>query len=253
MQNYKIYNENNDFEIIEAASKRELLKLKFNEDQIEKVEKVGLAIMRMQPFHKGHLRIIHKMMEEMDVIIIGIGSIQEKETINNPFSAAQRREMLRKVLKLGNKSNIKIIELADIGAVTKIAWATHVLGIISGKNLPRPTHYYAGSIHDASWFDSLNKELEEGFMNIVNLDRFQTTFMSGTDIRKSIIDGSYDWQEYVPSIIVDYIDEEFPNHLRLETMNNENENNFIISNAIDKMVKHQNISEEDIKKIITKI
>ena len=48
-------------------------------------EKVGLAVMRMQPMHNGHYELISRMMKEMDVVIIGLGSIQETLTINNPF------------------------------------------------------------------------------------------------------------------------------------------------------------------------
>ena len=77
-----------------------------------KTHKVGLAIMRMQPLHNGHYELISRMLKEMDTIIIGLGSIQETHTINNPFTPKQRREMLEKVFgPTGKNSKIKIVEL----------------------------------------------------------------------------------------------------------------------------------------------
>lgn len=256
MNKYKVLFKENEFKeehkIVFASSTRDILKKHKNIVNIEKIDKVGLAIMRIQPLHFGHLQLIQKMMNEMDTVIIGIGSIQESNTINNPFTAAQRREMLKKVLKLGNKSNVKILELSDIGTVNKVAWATHVLGVIAGKNLPKPTHYYAGSKHDGSWFESLNTEFGDGFIDVINLNRINSNLMSGTDIRKSLIDGSHDWIDYVPPILIDFIDENFPNSLRMENDINKILEDGVMAKAIEKMVKHPNMSEEEIKKIISK-
>ena len=182
-------------------------------------KKVGLAVMRMQPMHNGHYNLIVKMMQEMDIVIIGLGSIQETHTLNNPYTPKQRREMIEKVFgPTGKNSKIKIVELKDLGAVTKIAWAMHVFGKLEGMNLPKPTHYYAGSNHDASWFASVNNEFGEGSLVINTLDRVKVSIsMSGTEVRKSIIDETDDWKEYVPAVLVDFIEQGFPKELRLST------------------------------------
>lgn len=179
--------------------------------------KVGLAIMRMQPMHMGHYALISRMMTEMDTVIIGLGSIQDSGSVSNPFSPKQRREMIEKVFgQTGKYSKIKIIELKDIGVVTKIAWAMHVFGKIDGLNLPAPTHYYAGSKHDASWFESVNTEFKENRLNVKIVDRLKDTIcMSGTEIRKAIISDDISWEEYVPPVLVDYIRSEFPTNLLL--------------------------------------
>ena len=179
--------------------------------------KVGLAVMRMQPMHIGHYNLIAKMMQEMDVVIIGLGSIQESGTLNNPYTPKQRREMVEKVFgPTGKHSKIKIVELKDLHAVTKIAWAMHVFGKIEGMNLPKPTHYYAGGRHDSSWFESVNEEFDEGSLVINILDRVKVSIsMSGTEVRKAIRDESDEWKEYVPPVVVDYIEQSFPEELRL--------------------------------------
>ena len=181
------------------------------------MKKIGLAIIRMQPMHLGHHALITRMMTEMDTVIIGLGSIQENKTINNPFTPAQRRTMIEDVFgNTGKHSKIKLLELKDLGAVNKIAWAMHVFGKIEGMNLSKPTHYYAGSKHDASWFDSINTEFGQGTLDIIIHDRLKDCIcMSGTEIRKSIIDDTNDWKEYVPPIIIPYIENNFPKELLL--------------------------------------
>lgn len=44
-----------------------------------------------------HHELISRMMKEMDVVIIGLGSIQESGTVNNPYTPKQKREMVEKV------------------------------------------------------------------------------------------------------------------------------------------------------------
>ena len=180
-------------------------------------QNVGLAVMRMQPMHNGHYELISRMMKEMDTVIIGLGSIQESGTVNNPYTPKQRREMIEKVFgQTGKHSKIKIVELKDLGAVSKIAWAMHVFGKIDGMNLPKPTHYFAGSNHDASWFNSVNEEFGDGSLEITIVDRLRETIcMSGTEVRKAIIDESDDWKEYTPPVVVEYIVNNFPHELRL--------------------------------------
>jgi nicotinamide-nucleotide adenylyltransferase len=180
-------------------------------------QKVGLAVMRMQPMHNGHFNLISKMIREMDIVIIGLGSIQESGTVNNPYTPKQRREMVEKVFgPTGKHSKIKIVELKDLGAVSKIAWAMHVFGKIDGMNLPKPTHYYAGSKHDASWFNSVNEEFGEGSLEIEIVDRLRTSIsMSGTEIRKAIMDEADDWKEHIPPVSIEYIDNNFPQDLKL--------------------------------------
>ena len=212
-------------EIVKATSQESAInKLKdayHNEDlevlNIVKELNVGLAVMRMQPLHKGHFSLIVRMLEEMDLVILGLGSIQESNTISNPFTPKQRREMVECVFgKTGKNSKIKIVELKDIGACNPITWSSFVFGKIDGMNLPTPSHYYAGSNHDADWFNSINIEFGEDTLDIKIVDRLtETICMSGTEIRKSIISGSTDWIDYTPPSVSDYIMNNFPEDLLL--------------------------------------
>ena len=53
-------------------------------------KKRGLLIGRMQPVHNGHIEIIKQILEEVDEIIIGIGSAQLSHELKNPFTAGER-------------------------------------------------------------------------------------------------------------------------------------------------------------------
>ena len=219
------YKHENETQTYKATTKDLAIK-QLNDDYYDDVDEilsitrepnVGLAVIRGQCVHNGHFALSSKMNSEMDVVIIAIGTTQEFGTINNPWAPKQRRTMWEMLYgKSGKGSKFKVAELRDIGAVSKIAWASHVFGKIEGMNLPKPTHYYAGSKHDASWFEAMNDEFGEGTLEIVILDRLKDSVcMSGTEIRKSILDGSDDWKEYVPHVLVDYIEETFPKELRL--------------------------------------
>ena len=52
------------------------------------MEKVrGILIGRMQPVHNGHIEVIKKTLEEVDEIVIGIGSAQKSHELKDPFTA----------------------------------------------------------------------------------------------------------------------------------------------------------------------
>ena len=60
--------------------------------------KKGLILGRFQPFHLGHLNVINEVIKEGLLPIIGIGSSQEGNTVNNPFTSKERIEMIRAIM-----------------------------------------------------------------------------------------------------------------------------------------------------------
>ena len=57
-------------------------------------KKRGVMITRAQPFHKGHLEIIEKVIDNYDELIIVIASAEESFTERNPLTAGQRMEVI---------------------------------------------------------------------------------------------------------------------------------------------------------------
>ncbi|MCC7558308.1 MAG: nicotinamide-nucleotide adenylyltransferase, partial [Methanobacteriaceae archaeon] len=76
----------------------------------------GLLVGRMQPVHKGHLQVIKRILEEVNEIIICVGSAQLSHTIKDPFTAGERIMMLTKALSENgiSASRYYIIPVQDI-------------------------------------------------------------------------------------------------------------------------------------------
>ncbi|MDD3454709.1 MAG: adenylyltransferase/cytidyltransferase family protein, partial [Methanobacteriales archaeon] len=62
----------------------------------------GLLVGRMQPFHKGHLEVIKRILGEVDELIICIGSAQLSHSLRDPFTAGERIMMVTKALSENN-------------------------------------------------------------------------------------------------------------------------------------------------------
>ncbi|MEF8871896.1 MAG: adenylyltransferase/cytidyltransferase family protein, partial [Haloarculaceae archaeon] len=58
----------------------------------------GFLVGRFQPFHSGHQQLVESIAEEVDELVIGIGSADASHTIRNPFTAGERMVMISKVL-----------------------------------------------------------------------------------------------------------------------------------------------------------
>jgi len=140
----------------------------------------ALIIGRFQPFHLGHLRLIEFAAKEADTLIIGIGSSQESNTRENPFSAEERRRMIENSLA-GIK--FEIFDIPDIN--NNELWVSHVKQIVPE-------------------FDSVytNAELERHLFKEAGCQVKETPFFdrgnySGTEIRRRILAGEM-WENLVP-------------------------------------------------------
>jgi len=182
--------------------------------------KVAFAAMRMQGFHNGHFNLIAEMLRNNDVVIIGLGSTQIQRVMNNPYTPAERTEMVHKVF--GKTKKIKIVPLIDLGAVRKEDWVNYCMNEIDKRQLPQPTRYYGGCKTDISWFTEA-KNLNGEKIETIIIDRFCSGLMSATEIRKAIANTivnpeltSSEWKEHVPECLHDFLIEKFPEELTLE-------------------------------------
>ena len=157
--------------------------------------KHGLCVMRAQPFHIGHQKLVNQMLIDCAYVTIALGSIQEQGTDKNPFDYATRRKMIENIYQSKPEYNrLKIIGLSDINNPSE--WGTFVLEIIKEKfpELPLPEAYYAGSEEDADWFKSCCAHIEL-------VDRYDPNFplVSATMVRNLIKSGDNRWKNFVAS------------------------------------------------------
>src|SRR3989338_8313029 len=90
--------------------------------------KRGLVVGRFQPFHRGHLGLIHEMEAASDIgeIIIGIGSAQKLHEPMNPFSAEERKHMISASVQCSKPYHLICLE--DKGDNT--LWTEHVIATV---------------------------------------------------------------------------------------------------------------------------
>ena len=154
----------------------------------------GILIGRMQPIHKGHIQVIKKILEEVDEIIIGIGSAQLSHELKDPFTAGERIVMVTQALAEENinPSKYYIIPMEDINF--NAIWTAHV------KMMTPPfSIVYSGN--------PLVKQLfsEEGY-TVKNPPLYDRVHLSGTEVRKRMLEDG-NWQELVAGSTVDIMDE----------------------------------------------
>ena len=154
----------------------------------------GILIGRMQPVHNGHMQIINQILNEVDEIIIGIGSAQLSHELKDPFTAGERVVMMTQALAEMDvdPSRYYIIPMQDINF--NAVWVSHV------KMLTPPfTIVYSGN--------SLVKQLfsEEGF-EVRQPPLYDRLHLSGTEVRRRMIEDD-DWQELVPQSTINVLKE----------------------------------------------
>jgi nicotinamide-nucleotide adenylyltransferase len=149
----------------------------------------GLFLGRFQPFHKGHLHIIKKALEQVDELIIIIGSSQYSNTADNPFSTEEREKMIRAALDSEGITAYKIIPIPDIHSDDE--YVDHVKTFT-----PEFEVVFASD-------NKLTEKLfsEKGYKVVVD-ERYDG--ITATKIRDMMLKGE-NWQELIPDAIVEVI------------------------------------------------
>ncbi len=154
----------------------------------------AILIGRMQPVHNGHMQVINKILQEVDEVIIGIGSAQLSHEIKDPFTAGERVVMMSQALADENvdPSRYYIIPMQDINF--NAIWASHV------KMLTPPfSIVYSGNPLVKQLFSEENFEVKQPPL-------YSRKTLSGTEVRNRILnDGN--WEELVPNATVNLIKE----------------------------------------------
>ena len=154
----------------------------------------GILIGRMQPVHNGHMQIIKKILEEVDEVIIGIGSAQLSHELKDPYTAGERILMMTQALadRDVDPSRYYIIPMQDINF--NAIWTSHV------KMLTPPfSIVYSGN--------PLVKQLfsEDGY-EVRQPPLYDRLHLSGSEVRRRIIH-DLDWRELVPDATVNLLNE----------------------------------------------
>ena len=182
------------------------------------INEKSLAIVRMNPMHKGHEYLCKEMGKVSDVVYIGLGSSQEEKTLKNPYSPKQREIMVRNVFP--DKKKYVIFFLEDLGSCSPKEWQDYCLDELlkqCGKDA-NPTMYFGGCSEDVVWWkDAKNKEGQD--IKCVALCRDENEHLSATEIRHSLrhfLAGqtmNIKWVKEIPDQNIEFVKENYPKEL----------------------------------------
>ena len=157
-----------------------------------KIFQRALYIGRFQPFHLGHLEAIRYMLSKSKEIVIVIGSAQDSHTMDNPFTAGERVQMIRLALNEASfdPSRYYIIPVTDL-EIHGI-WVSHLCSYV-----PEFDVVYSN--------EPLTKRLfMESDFRVKSIPFFRRKECSATEIRRRMLSGE-DWQKLLPKSVVKFI------------------------------------------------
>lgn len=152
----------------------------------------ALFIGRFQPFHRGHLAMVKRILESNDGIIIGIGSAQYSHTGENPFTAGERYEMIERSLEAEGVRHYLIVPIPDTHVHS--VWVSHITSLV-----PRFGVVYTNS-------DLVVRLFREHGLKVLSPPLIDRDRLSGTEVRHRMLKGK-DWESLVPPVVAEYVKE----------------------------------------------
>jgi nicotinamide-nucleotide adenylyltransferase len=154
----------------------------------------GLYVGRFQPFHLGHLSAVKCILEDVQELVIVVGSAQYSHTTANPFTAGERLMMIRLALNEAslNCSRVWIVPVPDVHL--HMLWVAALEGYT-----PKFEIVYSN--------EPLTRRLftEAGY-KVKGIPFFERKVYSSTDVRTKMIK-SEEWKKLVPKSVAAFITE----------------------------------------------
>jgi len=154
----------------------------------------GLFVGRFQPFHKGHLQVVKEILNEVDELVIVVGSAQYSHRVDNPFTTGERLVMIRKALEEAkiDLNRIWIVPVPDVHI--HMVWVAAVEGYT-----PRFDVVYSNEPLTRRLF------IEAGY-EVKSIRFYKREVYSATEIRERMLKGE-NWEELVPKSVAEFIKE----------------------------------------------
>ncbi len=151
----------------------------------------GFYIGRFQPFHNGHLSVVEQIADDVDELVLGIGSADDSHTVRNPFTAGERIMMITKSLVDTDLVTYAVpIEDLERNSV----WVSHVQSMSPDFDVA-----YSNNPLVIQLFREAGVEVRQSPM-------FNREVLAGTEVRERMVDDG-DWEPLVPEAVVDVVDE----------------------------------------------
>jgi len=151
----------------------------------------GFYIGRFQPYHEGHHHMVEEIAEQVDELVLGIGSAGDSHTTHNPFTAGERVMMITKsVAEFDIPTYVVPIEDLDRNSV----WVSHVQSMspafdVAFSNNPLVIRLF-----------------EEAGVEVRQSPMFRREVLEGSELRERMVDGE-EWASLVPDPAAAVIEE----------------------------------------------
>ncbi len=154
--------------------------------------KRGMFLGRFQPPHLGHLTVLEEIVEDVERLVIVVGSSQYSHTLENPFTAGERVWMLDESL-VDRGIHATIIPIPDIHRNS--LWVSHVETFtppfdVCYMNNPLPKRLFREAGYEVREFE------------LVDRDRYEAT-----QIRELMQKDGDAWKQLVPDAVARVVEE----------------------------------------------
>lgn len=151
----------------------------------------GFYIGRFQPYHEGHHTMVERIADDVDELVLGIGSADVSHTTHDPFTAGERIMMITKALAEFDLVTY-VVPLEDIDR--NAVWVSHV-----NSMCPRFDVAYSNNPLVIQLFEERGVPVRQSPM-------FHREVLEGTQIRERMI-AEEEWHDLVPAVVVETIEE----------------------------------------------
>jgi nicotinamide-nucleotide adenylyltransferase len=136
--------------------------------------------------------MVRRILESNEEVIVGIGSAQYSHTGENPFTAGERFEMIKRVLDAEAIPNYHIVPIPDTHVHS--VWVSHIRSLV-----PHFDVVYSNS-------DLVVRLFREHGVAVASPELVDRERLSGTEIRRRMLEGGA-WEADVPRAAAEYIRE----------------------------------------------
>lgn len=154
----------------------------------------GLMIGRFQPFHNGHLKLAHQILNECEELIIAVGSSQFNFTFSNPFTAGERIYFIHESLIESKVDFSRVYVLPILNLENNAIWIQHLKSM-----LPKFDSIYSGN----KFVKELLSHGSDG-LGMQTPKFHNQNKCNGTNIRMNIVLNK-EWRDLVPKAVYEII------------------------------------------------
>jgi nicotinamide-nucleotide adenylyltransferase len=149
----------------------------------------ALVVGRFQPFHNGHKALIRKAVEDCVDVTVGIGSSNAKQSLRNPFTFEERRQLVEAAMGTA----VRVVALPDINDPPR--WANHVMAITGTMD-----KVYGNDVESTGLFEAAGiTVVSPGF---VDREKYEARH-----IRVLMAEGDPSWRKLVPAEVAKLLDQ----------------------------------------------